>query len=172
MGHRPTIELWGVGPSISARLARHGIGTVAELADADVAVLVGEFGPRMRNLVCRPRSVPPLGRRRRHSVGGARARPSSLASGLARVGDMRSCGGSTAWAVPPAPGRWHRPRSDLVIVIRVAHAAHTMSRAHGTRCNRGTPIIDSSLRYQSSTHSTGGTRSARHASEVSPTRPA
>jgi Resolvase, N terminal domain len=46
-GHRPTIELWGVGPRISARLARHGIGTVAELAGADLAVLVGEFGPRM-----------------------------------------------------------------------------------------------------------------------------
>jgi DNA polymerase-4 len=47
MGHRPTIELWGVGPRISARLARHGIRTVAELADADLAVLAGEFGPRM-----------------------------------------------------------------------------------------------------------------------------
>jgi DNA polymerase IV len=47
MGHRPTIELWGVGPRISARLAKHGIGTVAELADADRAVLAGEFGPRM-----------------------------------------------------------------------------------------------------------------------------
>jgi DNA polymerase-4 len=47
MGHRPTIELWGVGPRISARLAKHGIGAVAELADADLAVLVGEFGPRM-----------------------------------------------------------------------------------------------------------------------------
>jgi DNA polymerase-4 len=47
MGHRPTIALWGVGPRISARLATHGIGTVAELAAADLAVLVGEFGPRM-----------------------------------------------------------------------------------------------------------------------------
>jgi DNA polymerase IV len=47
MGHRATIELWGVGPRISARLAKHGIGTVAELADADLAVLVGEFGPRL-----------------------------------------------------------------------------------------------------------------------------
>jgi DNA polymerase-4 len=47
MGHRPTIELWGVGPRISARLAKHGIATVAQLACADLAVLVGEFGPRM-----------------------------------------------------------------------------------------------------------------------------
>jgi DNA polymerase-4 len=47
MGHRPTIELWGVGSKVSARLAKHGIGTVRELADADRAVLVGEFGPRM-----------------------------------------------------------------------------------------------------------------------------
>ena len=47
MGHRPTIELWGVGSKVSARLAKHGIGTVRELADADGTVLVGEFGPRM-----------------------------------------------------------------------------------------------------------------------------
>jgi DNA polymerase-4 len=47
MGHRPTIELWGVGSKVSARLAKHGIGTVRELADADLDVLVGEFGPRM-----------------------------------------------------------------------------------------------------------------------------
>ena len=47
MGHRPTIELWGVGSKVSARLTKHGIGTVRELADADGSVLVGEFGPRM-----------------------------------------------------------------------------------------------------------------------------
>ena len=47
MGERPTIELWGVGPKVSARLARHGIHTVADLARADRDVLVTEFGPRM-----------------------------------------------------------------------------------------------------------------------------
>jgi DNA polymerase-4 len=47
MGRRPTIELWGVGSKVSARLAKHGIGTVQELADADPAVLIAEFGPRM-----------------------------------------------------------------------------------------------------------------------------
>jgi DNA polymerase-4 len=47
MGARPTIELWGVGSKVSARLAKHGITTVRELADADLAVLIGEFGPRM-----------------------------------------------------------------------------------------------------------------------------
>jgi DNA polymerase-4 len=47
MGHRPTSDLWGVGSRVSARLATHGIGTVAELAAADTDVLVGEFGPRM-----------------------------------------------------------------------------------------------------------------------------
>jgi len=47
MGHRPTIDLWGVGSKVSARLAKHGIGTVRELADADPAVVIGEFGPRM-----------------------------------------------------------------------------------------------------------------------------
>ncbi len=47
MGHRATVELWGVGSRVSARLAAHGIHTVAELAAADDSVLVGEFGPRM-----------------------------------------------------------------------------------------------------------------------------
>ncbi|WP_330475112.1 DNA polymerase IV [Terrabacter sp. C0L_2] len=47
MGSRPTIDLWGVGSKVSKRLAAHGITTVRELADADEAVLVGEFGPRM-----------------------------------------------------------------------------------------------------------------------------
>ena len=47
MGDRPTVELWGVGSKISKRLAAHGIMTVAELASADPATLVAEFGPRM-----------------------------------------------------------------------------------------------------------------------------
>ena len=47
MGDRPTIDLWGVGSKVSKRLAAHGIDTVRRLADADEAVLVGEFGPRM-----------------------------------------------------------------------------------------------------------------------------
>ncbi len=47
MGHRATAELWGVGSRVSARLAGHGIHTVSELAEADEAVLVEEFGPRM-----------------------------------------------------------------------------------------------------------------------------
>lgn len=47
MGHRATIELWGVGSKVSRRLAAHGIATVAQLAAADAAVLAAEFGPRM-----------------------------------------------------------------------------------------------------------------------------
>ncbi|MEI5583904.1 MULTISPECIES: DNA polymerase IV [unclassified Agromyces] len=47
MGDRAVIELWGVGTKVSRRLAAHGIRTVAQLADADAAVLAGEFGPRM-----------------------------------------------------------------------------------------------------------------------------
>ena len=47
MGELPTVELWGVGSKVSKRLAKHGIDTVRQLADADQAVLVGEFGPRM-----------------------------------------------------------------------------------------------------------------------------
>lgn len=47
MGPRPTIELWGVGTKVSRRLAKLGIGTVAELAAADPDDLVPEFGPKM-----------------------------------------------------------------------------------------------------------------------------
>ena len=47
MGHRPTRDLWGVGSKVSARLSGHGIGTVRELADSPLDILVGEFGPRM-----------------------------------------------------------------------------------------------------------------------------
>jgi DNA polymerase-4 len=47
MGDRPTKALWGVGPRIAARLARHGIGTVSELGHADPEMLVAEFGPTM-----------------------------------------------------------------------------------------------------------------------------
>ncbi|MGO4597618.1 DNA polymerase IV [Terrabacter sp. 2RAF25] len=47
MGDRPTIALWGVGSKVSKRLASHEIETVRQLAEADEAVLVGEFGPRM-----------------------------------------------------------------------------------------------------------------------------
>ncbi len=47
MGDRPTRDLWGVGPKVSGRLAAHGIETVRQLADADEAVLVAEFGPKM-----------------------------------------------------------------------------------------------------------------------------
>jgi DNA polymerase IV len=47
MGDRPTIALWGVGPRISQRLAAHGYVTVRDLAEADEATLVAEFGPTM-----------------------------------------------------------------------------------------------------------------------------
>ena len=47
MGHRPTIELWGVGSKISRRLAAHGILTVDDLARADETLLASEFGPKM-----------------------------------------------------------------------------------------------------------------------------
>ena len=47
MGDRPTIDLWGVGTKISRRLAALGITTVAELATAEPAALMAEFGPRM-----------------------------------------------------------------------------------------------------------------------------
>jgi DNA polymerase-4 len=45
MGHRPTKELWGIGPRISERLARLGISTVLELAQSADEPLIAEFGP-------------------------------------------------------------------------------------------------------------------------------
>jgi DNA polymerase-4 len=47
MGHRPTIDLWGVGTKVSRRLAALGVTTVRELADAPAEGLVAEFGPKM-----------------------------------------------------------------------------------------------------------------------------
>ncbi|MGK3951591.1 DNA polymerase IV [Microbacterium sp. I2] len=47
MGERPTIDLWGVGSKVSKRLAGLGIPTVTQLAAADEAPLIGEFGPNM-----------------------------------------------------------------------------------------------------------------------------
>jgi DNA polymerase-4 len=47
MGARPTIELWGVGTKVSRRLEALGIRTVADLAAAEEAPLVAEFGPKM-----------------------------------------------------------------------------------------------------------------------------
>ena len=46
MGSRPTSALWGVGARIGERLARLGIGTVTDLADAPDEVLAAEFGPQ------------------------------------------------------------------------------------------------------------------------------
>lgn len=45
MGHRPTRDLWGVGPRIAQRLAGLGLLTVRDLAAADDDVLAAEFGP-------------------------------------------------------------------------------------------------------------------------------
>jgi DNA polymerase-4 len=47
LGERPTIALWGVGTKISRRLTALGIRTVRELALADEASLIAEFGPKM-----------------------------------------------------------------------------------------------------------------------------
>ncbi|WP_433876888.1 DNA polymerase IV [Sinomonas atrocyanea] len=47
MGRRPTRDLWGVGAKVSARLAKLGITTIAQLAATDPQDLVPEFGPRM-----------------------------------------------------------------------------------------------------------------------------
>ncbi len=47
MGHRPTIELWGVGSKVSRRLEALGVRTVQELAAAPRDALLAEFGPRM-----------------------------------------------------------------------------------------------------------------------------
>jgi DNA polymerase-4 len=45
MGHRPTKDLWGIGPRISERLAALGIETVRQLAETPDEPLAAEFGP-------------------------------------------------------------------------------------------------------------------------------
>jgi DNA polymerase-4 len=47
LGDRPVTAVWGIGPRVAARLARHGIETVRDLAAADPDLLVAEFGPAM-----------------------------------------------------------------------------------------------------------------------------
>ena len=47
MGERPTQALWGIGRQTAKRLAALGIGSVQQLADADVVVLAAEIGPTM-----------------------------------------------------------------------------------------------------------------------------
>ncbi|MEC4612658.1 DNA polymerase IV [Tsukamurella tyrosinosolvens] len=46
MGGRPVRDLWGIGSRLSQRMAGLSIITVADLAAADEAGLVAEFGPR------------------------------------------------------------------------------------------------------------------------------
>jgi DNA polymerase IV len=45
MGDREVIELWGIGRRTAARLAKHDVHTVADLARADPAELATAFGP-------------------------------------------------------------------------------------------------------------------------------
>jgi DNA polymerase-4 len=47
MGERSTTAIWGIGNRIAARLEALGVRTVSDLAGADEAALVTEFGPRM-----------------------------------------------------------------------------------------------------------------------------
>lgn len=47
MGQRPTRALWGIGAKTAAKLAEHGIVTVASLAAADPAALAAELGPAL-----------------------------------------------------------------------------------------------------------------------------
>lgn len=45
MGERPVADLWGIGTKTAARLAEHGIVTVADLGHADADALAAWFGP-------------------------------------------------------------------------------------------------------------------------------
>lgn len=45
MGSQPADALWGIGAKTAGKLAGLGIGTVADLAAADPAVLAARFGP-------------------------------------------------------------------------------------------------------------------------------
>ncbi|WP_156223764.1 DNA polymerase IV [Pseudactinotalea suaedae] len=45
MGARPARDLWGIGSRTAAKLADHGIATIADLGHADEQALAGWFGP-------------------------------------------------------------------------------------------------------------------------------
>ena len=95
MGDRPTIDLWGVGTKISRRLAALGVTTVRELAAADSAPLMAEFGPRMGPWYILLGRGEGCDRRRRHAVGRTRTQPGDhLPAGphRARTGRGGRCG--------------------------------------------------------------------------------
>lgn len=98
MGDRPTKDLWGIGPRISARLADLRITTVRELAAADEDLLTGEFGPNTGLHV--------------HRLG--------TGAGSAVVDD-------TPW-VPRAHGRETTYQQDLSTPDEVADAVHALAR--------------------------------------------
>ncbi len=97
MGDRPTTALWGVGTRIGARLQSIGIRTVADLARADEAALVAEFGPS---------NGPHLGRLGR---GGGRAKPDD-----------------TPW-VARAHGRETTYQADLTTPVEVREALRELA---------------------------------------------
>ncbi len=124
MGDRPTIDLWGVGTKISRRLAALGITTVAELAAADPASLMAEFGPRMGPWYILLGRGEGATRRRRHAVGGARAQPGDdLPAGPHRARPGR--GGGAGAGRPGARGRRGRGpagrRADPEGALRAVH---------------------------------------------------
>jgi nucleotidyltransferase/DNA polymerase involved in DNA repair len=45
LGEQPTSALWGIGSKTAGKLAALGIGTVRQLATADVAAVAARFGP-------------------------------------------------------------------------------------------------------------------------------
>jgi DNA polymerase-4 len=84
----PVERLWGVGPAIAARLHRHGIATVRELArltDTELTSILGRTSGRHLHALVRnrdPRRVRRRGRRRsigsQSALGRARRSPESL----------------------------------------------------------------------------------------------
>ncbi len=45
MGHRPVVELWGIGNKTARKLTELGLDTVSDLARADPRILAERFGP-------------------------------------------------------------------------------------------------------------------------------
>ena len=108
MGDRPTIDLWGVGTKISRRLAGLGITTVAELAVADLAALVGRVRPEDGPVVRPARAGRGRRRRRRHALGGSRPQPGDdVPAGphRARRRSRRRCG---SWSPGCSRTSWPR----------------------------------------------------------------
>ena len=130
MGHRPTIELWGVGTKVSRRLAGLGVGTVQELAAAPVEALVAEFGPRMGVWYHElGRGLGPTTVDDRPWVPRGHSRETTFQQNLTAPDQAREAVHELAWAVADDAAQDGRPVVRVALKVRYApFVTQTVSR--------------------------------------------